>query len=148
MQAQNPPTMLRTLTLTMLLTLSAVVNAQSLDQPFKGHFVNRENNVHLHIDLYEESLIAPGYSFLGNVPGYINGNVYGIWLMVSHKIKGDNKATLRFANDIGSDAQNIEIEILNDSTLSYRATGSAVIKKVVNRKLVKIPTQFKMVRVK
>ena len=140
--------MLRTLTLTMLLTLSAVVSAQSLDQPFKGHFVNRENNVHLHIDLYEESLIAPGYSFLGSVPGYINGTVYGTWLMVSHKVKNNRQATLRFANDIGSDAQNIEIEILNDSTLSYRATGSAVIKKVVNRKLVKIPTQFKMVRVK
>ena len=140
--------MLRTLTLTMLLTLSAVVSAQSLDQPFKGHFVNRENNVHLHIDLYEESLIAPGYSFLGSVPGYINGTVYGTWLMVSHKVKNNRQATLRFSNDIGSDAQNIEIEILNDSTLSYRATGSAVIKKVVNRKLVKIPTQFKMVRVK
>ena len=140
--------MLRNFTLGILLTLSAVVSAQSLDQPFKGHFVNRENNVHLHIDLYEESLIAPGYGFLGNVPGYINGKVYGTWLMVSHKVKNNRQATLRFTNDIGSDAQNIEIEILNDSTLSYRATGSAVIKKVVNRKLVKIPTQFKMVRVK
>lgn len=148
MQAQNSPTMLRTLTLSILLALSAVVSAQTLDQPFKGHFVNRENNVHLHIDLYEESLIAPGFAFLGKVPGYINGNVYGTWLMVSHKVKGDNKATLRFTNDIGSDAQNIEIEMLNDSTLAYRATGSAAIKKVVKRKLVKIPTQFQMVRVK
>ena len=78
----------------------------------------------------------------------LHGNVYGIWLMVSHKVKSDRKATLRFSNDIGSDAQTIEIEILNDSTLSYRATGSAVIKKVVNRKLVKIPTQFQMVRMK
>ena len=131
--------MLRTLTLGILLALSAVVSAQTLDKPFKGHFVNRENNVHLYMDLYEESLTAPGY---------INGNVYGIWLMVSHKVKSDRKATLRFSNDIGSDAQTIEIEILNDSTLSYRATGSAVIKKVVNRKLVKIPTQFQMVRMK
>ena len=139
--------MLRNFTLGILLALSAVVSAQTLDQPFKGHFVNRENNVHLYMDLYEEALTAPGYSFLGNVPGYINGNVYGIWLMVSHKIKGDNKATLRFANDIGSDAQNIEIEILNDSTLSYHATGPAVIKKAVNRKLIKIPTQFQMIRV-
>lgn len=139
--------MLRNFTLGILLTLSAVVSAQTLDQPFKGHFVNRENNVHLHIDLYEESLIAPGYSFLGSVPGYINGTVYGTWLMVSHKVKNNRQATLRFTNDIGSDAQNIEIEILNDSTLFYRATGPAVIKKVVNRKLVKIPTQFKMVRV-
>ena len=140
--------MLRTLTLGILLALSAVVSAQTLDKPFKGHFVNRENNVHLYMDLYEESLTAPGYGLLGNVPGYINGNVYGTWLMVSHKVKSDRKATLRFSNDLGSDAQTIEIEILNDSTLSYRATGSAVIKKVVNRKFVKIPTQFQMVRMK
>ena len=140
--------MLRTLTLGILLALSAVVSAQTLDKPFKGHFVNRENNVHLYMDLYEESLTAPGYGFLGNVPAYFNGNVYGSWLMVSHKVKSDRKATLRFSNDIGSDAQTIDIEILNDSTLSYRATGSAVIKKVVNRKLVKIPTQFQMVRMK
>ena len=39
--------MLRTLTLGILLALSAIVSAQTLDKPFKGHFVNRENNVHL-----------------------------------------------------------------------------------------------------
>lgn len=118
---------------------------RTTDKPFKGHFVNKENNVHLYMDLYEESIVAPGYDFLGKMNGYLIGNIYGTWFMVSHQVN-DNKATLRFTNDQGSDSQTVELTCVNDSTLSYHATGPAVIRKVDHRKLVKIPTTLTLSR--
>lgn len=137
---------LHLLSLLIFLGFSSLL-AQTADKPFKGHFVNAEHNLHLYMDLYEESVEAPGFGFLGKMHGYLTGNIYGTWLMVSHKIKG-NQATLRFTNDQGADSQTIELALVNDSTLAYHATGPAVIKKVENRKLVKIPTTITLSRYK
>lgn len=123
----------------LLLVLAAVPGAaQQPDKPFKGHFRNAENGIELHLDLYEESLQAPGLSFLGKMHGYLNGRIYGIWLLVSHEIKG-NTATLRFSNDQGADSQTVQLTAENDSTFTYTAVKGNNIRRVENRKLVKIP---------
>lgn len=114
--------------------------------PFKGHFTNSEHGFNLYIDLYEASLTAPGFSFLGKMHGYLNGRIYGTWLLVSHRIDG-NKATLRFSNDQGADSQTVEICLLNDSTLSYKAVGANNIRRVQGRKLGKTASEFTMTRV-
>ena len=117
-----------------------------MEAPFKGHFTNSEHGFNLYIDLYEASLSAPGFSFLGKMHGYLNGRIYGTWLLVSHHIEG-NKATLRYSNDQGADSQTVEICMLNDSTLSYKAVGTNNIRRVQGRKLGKTASEFTMVRV-
>ncbi len=124
--------------------LAQTPDGAAAKRPFAGHFYCEETSTHIFLNLYEESLTAPGFSFLGKMHGYMNGGIYGTWMLISHKIDG-KKATLRFSNDIGSDSQNIEFTQTSDSTFTYRAVGGNAIRRAVGRKLVKVTDtmQFK-----
>ena len=124
-----------------LMLAGGQLSAQTADRPFKGRFYNEENRIYLTIDLYEATLDAPGLSFLGKVNGFMNGNIYGIWLLTSHKIEGKT-ATLRFSNDQGSDAQTVRLTAQSDSVLIYKALDGNSIRRVEKRKLVKIPSEM------
>lgn len=130
------------LLLVCLVLCLAQVQAQSHkptteDHPFAGHFFCKDTGTHIYLNLYEATLTAPGFSFLGQMNGYMNGDIYGTWMLISHKVKG-KKALLRFSNDIGADSQNIEFTQTSDSTFTYRAVDGNAIRKAVGRKLVKV----------
>lgn len=128
-------------TLALLLTLVCRLAAPAQDttavRPFEGDFHCEETGVDIHLNLYEENLTVPNFGFLGKVHGYMDGNIYGTWMLITHKIEG-NKATLRFSNDIGSDSQNIEFTLNPDGTYTYKAVGGNDIRRAVKRKLVKV----------
>lgn len=107
--------------------------------PFKCTLYDRENGIHLRLDLYEESINVPGMEMFGPMNGYMNGNVYGIWMVTSSKIEDEKTATFRLSNDMGSETQEVRLTVRNDSTYLLEQRGGTVIKKVVNKKLVKIP---------
>lgn len=107
--------------------------------PFKCTLYDRENKIYLHLDLYEESINVPGMEMFGPMNGYMNGNVYGIWMITSSKIENEKTATFRLSNDLGSETQEVKLTVENDSTYLLEQQGGTVIKKVVNKKLVKIP---------
>ena len=116
---------------------------------FKGRFKNIENQLNLHIDLYEESLSVPGLEMFGPMHGYVNGQgVYNLWYITKVELKGEDKAVIRVSNDLGSEAQAIELTFLNDSTLHFKQIEGNVIKKVVGKKLQKIPVEMTLQRVK
>ncbi len=71
--------------------------------------------------------------------GYMNGNVYGIWMITSSEIKDEKTAIIRLSNDFGSETQQVRLTIKDDSTYLFEQEDGAVIKKVVGKKLVKIP---------
>ena len=127
-------------------TLSRVT-AQTENQPFKGYFFNENEKVALYLDLYEASLTVPGMSFLGKVNGYMNGNIYGVWMLTKFKVNSKN-ATLRFSNDQGADAQTIKLQMVNDSLFRYQAVDGNHIKRVHKRRLIKIPEELYFVRMK
>lgn len=106
-------------------------------RPFEGHFYCKETGVNMYLNLYEETLFAPGFSFLGKMHGYMKDGIYGTWMITKCSIK-DNKATIRFSNDIGSDSQDIEFTQKSDSLYTYHAVGGNCIRRAVGRKLVKI----------
>lgn len=130
------------------LLLSVLFNTEAIAQklrPFEGHFYCKETRLNIYLNLYEEVLEAPGFSFLGKMHGYMNGGIYGTWMLVHHEIKG-NKALLRFSNDIGSDSQNIEFVQTSDSTYTYHAYDGNAIRRAVGRKLVKVTGDMNFVR--
>jgi hypothetical protein len=63
--------------------------------PFKCTLYDRENKIYLHLDLYEESINVPGMEMFGPMNGYMNGNVYGIWMITSSKIENEKTTTRR-----------------------------------------------------
>ena len=111
-------------------------------QPFKRSLVDKENDIRLHIDLYEESINVPGMDMFGPMNGYLNGNVYGVWMITSAKVQNDKTAILRLSNDLGSETQEVRLTVKNDSTYIFEQQNGTAIKKVVNKKLVKIPQKL------
>ena len=114
-------------------------------RPFEGHFYCKETGVNMYLNLYEETLFAPGFSFLGKMHGYMKDGIYGTWMITKFNIK-DQKATIRFSNDIGSDSQDIEFAQKSDSLYTYHAVGANSIRRAVGRKLVKVTGDMVFVR--
>lgn len=123
--------------LSVVLLLSITLRA---GEPWKLQLTNKEEQVDLKLDLYEESIDVPGMELFGPMNGYLAGKgVYGTWMVTSFQIKNDKEATLRLSNDQGSETQAILLTWQNDSTYLMELQNGVVVKKVVNKKLVKIP---------
>lgn len=129
------------LTLFILLGLAAPLAAQG---PWKLSLHCPEENVHLYLDLYEESINVPGMDMFGPMNGYLGGNIYGVWSVTSFKIQDDKVATLRLSNDLGSETQKATLTQQSDSLYILRFDGLNVVKRAIGKKLVKIPSEFKM----
>lgn len=110
-------------------------------QTFKASLSCKEANLHLTIDLYEESINVPGMEMFGPMHGYLNGNVYGIWTITSSKIINENTALIRLSNDQGSETQEVKLT-KNENEYIFEQVDGVSIKKVVGRKLVKIPKKL------
>ena len=123
------------------LSLSSTVMAQG---PWQLKLLCPEENVRLHIDLYEESIKVPGMEMFGPMNGYLGGNIYGVWTVTSFKIQDDKTATLRLSNDLGSETQKVTLTQQSDSLYLLHLDGITVVKRVVGKKLVKVPIDFKM----
>lgn len=115
-------------------------------QPFKGVLSNKEEKLNLVIDLYKESVEVPGMDMFGPMHGYMNGDIYGVWMITFVKLEHEKKATVHLSNDQGSDTQKVVLTCENDSTFLFEQMEGVAIKKVVNRKLVKIPQKIYFIR--
>ena len=86
----------------------------------------------------------PGMDMFGPMNGYLGGNIYGVWTVTSFKIQDDKTATLRLSNDLGSETQKATLTQQSDSLYLLHLDGITVVKRVVGKKLVKVPMDFKM----
>ena len=112
--------------------------------PWKLKLLCPEEDIRLHIDLYEESVKVPGMEMFGPMNGYLGGNIYGVWTVTSFKIQDDKIATLRLSNDLGSETQKVTLTQQSDSIYTLHFEGTNVVKRAIGRKLVKIPAELKM----
>lgn len=127
-----------------LIYLLTVIAALSLDaaEPWKFRAFSNEEKIRLHMDLYQETIEVPGMEMFGSQNGYMSGDIYGVWTITSFNIQNSKEAVINVSNDLGSETQKILLTLTSDSTLSARLEGAAVMKRVVGKKLVKIPTTF------
>lgn len=123
------------------LFFSATTKAAEPEEKFKGTFVNKEYRINLVIDLSAETVEVPGLSFLGKTHGYMGGNIYGVWMITSRKLKG-NEATIRISNDQGADSQTVRLTPTAEGGLDYEVIGENEVKHIEGRKLVKVPSKL------
>ena len=127
--------------LSLLSLYSILVQAQG---PWKMNLLCPEEDVRLHINLYEETIEVPGMEMFGPQNGYLGGNIYGVWTVTSFKIQDDKTATLKLSNDLGSETQKVTLVQQSDSVYTMRFDGTNVVKRAIGRKLVKVPSEFRM----
>jgi len=120
---------------------ASVLQAQG---PWKFKLHCPEEDIRLHIDLYEESINVPGMEMFGPMNGYLGGNIYGVWTVTSFKIQDEKTAMLKLSNDLGSETQKVTLTQQSDSIYLLHFDGTNVVKRAMGRKLVKIPSEFKM----
>lgn len=138
-------------TLLLLLTFGVAPTTARTAMPtdsttYKATYYNQENRIRLVINLYEEAVDVPGFSFIGPTHGYMSGNIYGVWIVTSCSIHHNGTATLHLSNDQGADSQTVTLTPQPPRDLLYEAVDGNEIKKVQGRKLVKIPSKLKFVR--
>lgn len=130
--------------LSLLLVSFCFCSALQAQGPWKVKLHCPEEDILLHIDLYEESINVPGMDMFGPMNGYLGGNIYGVWSVTSFRIQDDKVATLRLSNDLGSETQKATLTQQSDSIYVLHFDGLNVVKRAVGKKLVKIPSDLKM----
>ncbi len=123
-----------------LLSSAAQAQSESNDTPWRMKLKSVEGEIDLQIDLYEESIEVKGMEMFGPMNGYLGGNIYGVWMVTSHNIDNNEKCNFRLSNDFGSETQQCELKQENDSIYKLSFKGGVCVKKVVNKKLVKLPS--------
>ncbi len=125
----------------------AIATASIGQRPWKVNLQQPEEGINLRLDLYEESIEVPGMEAFGPMNGYMDGNIYGVWYVVSFDIKDDSHANVTIANDLGSEDQKLTLTQTSDSTYQLKFLGYNAVKRAQGKKLVKIPAEFVMKKV-
>ena len=125
----------------------AIATASIGHRPWKVNLQQPEEGINLRLDLYEESIEVPGMEAFGPMNGYMDGNIYGVWYVVSFDIKDDSHANVTIANDLGSEDQKLTLTQTSDSTYQLKFLGYNAVKRAQGKKLVKIPAEFVMKKV-
>jgi len=139
---------LNTVRLATTAVMFLIASASFAQKPWKLNLTSPEEKIDLRIDLYEESIEVPGMETFGAMNGYLGGNIYGVWYVVGFDIKNDKHATLTIANDLGSEDQKLTLTQTSDSTYQLKFLGYNAVKRAQGKKLVKIPSEMKMLKQK
>ena len=116
-----------------------IVFAQSVEKPFQAHIFNKEYDVYMRINFYEEDIEVPGQELYGPLPGFLGKNHNSFcWVITSAKVEG-NTATLSLINDYGSEDLTATLSFHNDSTYILKQMSGSTIKVPKNGKWQKLP---------
>lgn len=108
---------------------------------FKTRILNKEYDVFMQINLYEENVKIPGQDILGETFGYLKKNTDSrVWAITGVEISKDGKkATLEIVNDYGSEDLTAELTMQDDGTYMLKQVEGSTIKVAGKGKWIKLP---------
>ena len=125
--------------LSIVICLSSLAMAQSDGSRFKAYLYNKEYQVYLRINFYDQDIIIPDQELLGGLPGYLGKERNNFcWPIVSVEVKG-KKAQLQMVNDYGSEDLEATLICENDSTYTLKQGKGSTLKVPNNGKWQKLP---------
>lgn len=132
--------MKKLLCILVLYPLSLLVSqAQSDSTMFHAYIINKEYDVYLRINLYDNDIKVPGQELYGELPGFLGKNHNSFcWLITDADVK-DNTATLSMINDYGSEDLTASLTAKNDSTYVLKQLQGSTLKVPKNGKWQKLP---------
>ncbi len=120
--------------------------AQSDSTTFRAYLINKEYDVYLRINFYDEDINVPGQELYGPLPGYLGKNHNSFcWVITSAKVKGKS-ATLALINDYGSEDLTATLTCKDDSTYILRQDEGSTLKVPKNGKWQKLPKTLELKR--
>lgn len=108
---------------------------------FKTRILNKEYDVFMQINLYEENVKIPGQDILGETFGYLKKNTDSrVWAITGVEISKDGKkATLEMVNDYGSEDLTAELTMQDDGTYMLKQVEGSTLKVAGKGKWIKLP---------
>lgn len=120
--------------------------AQENKEPFHAYLINKEYNVYLRINFYQENISVPGQDLYGKLPGYLSKQHNSFcWLITSAEVEG-NKATLQMINDYGSEDLTATLTAESDSVYVLKQIEGSTLKIPNNGKWQKLPKTLELRR--
>ena len=120
--------------------------AQENKDPFHAYLINKEYNVYLRINFYQENISVPGQELYGKLPGYLSKQHNSFcWLITSAEVEG-NKATLQMINDYGSEDLTATLTAESDSVYILKQIEGSTLKVPNNGKWQKLPKSLELKR--
>ncbi len=120
--------------------------SQKDNKDFQAYLYNKEFDVFLKIDFYDESITIPGQELYGSLPGYIGKRKNNFcWVITSADVKGKS-ATLNMINDFGSEDLVASLTRQNDSLYIFRQEEGSPLKMAQNGKWQKMPKKMEFIR--
>ena len=132
-------------TIVLAFTLLPVF-AQESKGPFRAYLFNKEYNVYLRINFYDEDITVPGQDLYGKLPGYLAKQHNSFcWLITSSEVEG-NKAILQMINDYGSEDLTATLTAESDSVFVLKQIEGSTLKVPNNGKWLKLPKTLELKR--
>ena len=120
--------------------LSSCLLAQNEEKVFRAYLFNKEYDVYLRIDFYNESISVPGNELYGKLHGYLGKNNNSFcWPITAAKLKDEHTAELSLINDYGSEDLTATLTQQNDSTYILKQERGSTLKVPKNGKWQKLP---------
>ena len=107
---------------------------------FKGYLQNKEYNVYMQINFYDQDVVISWEDMYGSLPGFLSkegGNF--CWIITDVSMEG-RQAQLEMVNDYGSEDLTATLTQVNDSTYTLRQRTGSTIKVPNNGKWQKLPS--------
>ncbi len=112
--------------------------ASYAQEAFKGTYHNSDLGIRIKLNLEADNIPVPGLE-LDSCYGYIQGNIYGSWIILKVKSVSENKAVVRVMSERGDVAEDLKLT-MSEEGLKMEQVKDAYIKGVANRKYVKLPS--------
>lgn len=129
---------IRTILVGLLLACGITAFGQ---ETFKCKIVNKEYDIFMQLNLYEENVTIPGQEILGATYGYLKKNTDSrVWMITGVEISNDGKkANIELVNDYGSEDLTAELRLLNDGTYQLKQMEGSTLKVASKSKWLKLP---------
>ena len=120
--------------------------AQSDSTIFRAYLENKEYEVYLRINFYDENINVPGQELYGQLPGYLGKNHNSFcWVITSAKVSGKT-SRIALINDYGSEDLTATLTQKNDSIYILRHEEGSTLKVPKNGKWQKLPKTLEFKR--
>lgn len=133
----------------LLLALSTYLaaDAQTDSTAFRAYLYNKEYDVFLNINLYDQNISVPGQELYGQLPGYLSKKRNPFcWLITSSRLVSPTEARLSLINDYGSEDLTARLTRDNDSTYTLRQLNGSTLKVPKDGKWQKLPKTLELKR--
>lgn len=132
---------------TAITLIAGTIYGQTDKNVFNCNIENKEYNLFMRINLYDNNIAVPQHELFGELPGFLGKKHNSfVWAITGAKFKNEHTAELTMINDFGSEDCTAILTCKNDSIYILKQKNGSALKVPDNNKWKKLPTTMEFKR--